>query len=200
MKNYSFAPISAREYPSVKILDHPYIWGGVSFCINVSEEPYSSELVEAMKGHGIEWLHLPISEDLGSDWSSMLERALPKMYEAYKTGKKQVVHCDFGNNRSRTFVEALYYLLTGEQFQDEYKGEVNHLAYNCKRGHLPPLEQTEGQILQVGLDIHAKTGSAPEWVIAFWDWYRNAVLDHVKHRAANWKCGTPLRKRKQNDT
>ena len=91
------------------------------------------------------------------------------------------------------------YLLTGEQFQDEYKGEVNHLAYNSKRGHLPPLEQTENLILHVGLDIHAKTGGAPEWVIAYWDWYRKAVLGHVKHLVNKLKCGTPFRKRKQND-
>ena len=141
MRTYSFAPISAREYPSVTILDHPYIWSGVSFCINVSEEPYSSELVEALKGHSIEWVHLPVSEELGSDWTSALEMALPKMYEAYSARKKQVVHCDFGNNRSRTFVEALFYLLTREQFKDGYKGEVNHLVYNSKRGHLPPIEE-----------------------------------------------------------
>ena len=29
---------------TLKILDHPYIWGGVQFCINVSEKPYTSEL------------------------------------------------------------------------------------------------------------------------------------------------------------
>jgi protein-tyrosine phosphatase len=145
MRTYSFAPIAAREYPSVKILDHPYIWGGVSFCINVSEKPYSEELVEAMKERGIEWVHLPVSEELGEDWTMALEAALPKMYEAYKEGKKQVVHCDFGNNRSRSFVEAFYYLLMGEQFQDEYKGEVNHLVYNCKRGHIPQIDEIIGK-------------------------------------------------------
>ena len=96
-----------------------------------------------MNEHGIEWIHLPVSEDLGSDWTNALETALPKMIEAYKAEKKQVVHCDFGNNRSRTFIEAFYYLLKGEQFQDEYKGEVNHLIYNCKIGHIPPLEETQ---------------------------------------------------------
>ena len=146
MRTYSFAPISAREYPSVRVLDHPYIWGGVHFCINVSEKPYSDELVEAMKIHGIEWMFLPTSEELGADWTMAMETALPKMYEAYNSGKNQVVHCDFGNNRSRTFVEAFFYLLTGEQFQDEYKGEVNHLVYNCKRGHLPPIEEIVSNI------------------------------------------------------
>ncbi len=149
MRSYSFAPIAAREYPSVRILDHPYIWGGVQFCINVSEEPYPPELVEAMKEHNIEWIHLPVSEDLGSDWTKALETALPKMYEAYKAGKRQVVHCDFGNNRSRTFIEAFYFLLKGEQFQDEYKGEVNHLIYNCKRGHLPSLKETDNIITEL---------------------------------------------------
>lgn len=103
----------------------------------------SDELAHAMKGHGIEWLFLPVSEELGADWTSSLRIALPKMYEAFKTGKKQVIHCDFGNNRSRSFVEAFYYFLTGEQFQDEYKGEFNHLAYNSKVGHLPPIEEIE---------------------------------------------------------
>ncbi len=149
MRSYSFAPIAAREYPSVRILDHPYIWGGVQFCINVSEEPYPPELVDAMKEHNIEWIHLPVSEDLGSDWTKALETALPKMYEAYKAGKRQVVHCDFGNNRSRTFIEAFYFLLKGEQFQDEYKGEVNHLIYNCKRGHLPSLKETDNIITEL---------------------------------------------------
>ena len=143
MRSYSFAPIAAREYPSVKVLDHPFIWGGVSFCINVSEEPYPPELVEAMKEHGIEWIHLPVSEELGADWTPAIKTALPKMYEAYKAGKKQVIHCDFGNNRSRSFVEAFYFFLTGELFKDEYKGEINHLAFNCRIGHLPPLEETE---------------------------------------------------------
>lgn len=115
----------------------------------MSEKPYSPELVEAMSYHGIEWIYLPISEDLGANWTSALETALPKMYEVYKSGKRQVVHCDFGNNRSRTFVEAFYYLLTREQFQDEYKGEVNHLVYNCKRGHLPPIEEIVSKLKSI---------------------------------------------------
>ncbi len=69
--------------------------------------------------------------------------ALPRMLYAYKLGSKQVVHCDFGNNRSRSFVEAFYYLLNNEHFPDEYKGAFNHLVYNCSIKHLPPLPQTE---------------------------------------------------------
>lgn len=143
MKAYTFAPISAREYPTLHLLDNPYIWGGVQFCVNVSEKPYSSDLVKALREHGIEWIYCPVSEDDGALWLDSLMMALPKMLFAYEAGQKQIVHCDFGNNRSRSFVEALYYRIRGEQLADEYKGEFNHLVYNCKIGHLPMLSRTE---------------------------------------------------------
>lgn len=141
MRSYSFAPIAAREYPTVSILDHPYIWGGVSLVVNVSEKPYPLEIEKKMLEKGILWIHCPVSEDEGKPWVESLMKALPLMEKAYREGKRIAVHCEFGNNRSRTFVEAFHYLLTGEQFQEEYKGEMNHLAYNCKVGHLPPLEK-----------------------------------------------------------
>ena len=145
MRTYSFAPIAARDYPTVRMLDHPHIWGGVRFCVNVSEKPYSPELVAAMKEKGIEWLYCPLSEEPSTwpDWEMVLYTVADDLLRACREGKKTVVHCDFGNNRSRTMVEALYYMLRGEQFQDEYKGEINHLVYNCKAGHLPPLEEVE---------------------------------------------------------
>lgn len=143
MKAYTFAPISAREYPTLHLLDNPYIWGGVQFCVNVSEKPYSSDLVKALREYGIEWIYCPVSEDDGALWLDSLMMALPKMLFAYEAGQKQIVHCDFGNNRSRSFVEALYYRIRGVQLADEYKGEFNHLVYNCKIGHLPMLSRTE---------------------------------------------------------
>ena len=143
VKTYSFTPISAREYPTVQILDHPYIWGGVSFCINVSEKPYSRELEMAMTAHSIEWIFCPVSEDEGESWMVSMEKAVRALYEAYRAGKKTIVHCDWGNNRSRSFIEAFHFVLCGEHLHDEYKGEFNHLAYNCKVGHLPPLPKTE---------------------------------------------------------
>ena len=152
MKTYSFAPISAREYPTVKILDHPHIWGGVQFCVNVSEKPYSPELENAMAAHGIEWVFCPVSEEDGVDWTHSLKVAITDLLAAYKKGKKMVVHCDFGNNRSRAFIEAFLYLLTGTEYADEYKGELNHLAYNCKRGHLPELQETERLIRSLYID------------------------------------------------
>ena len=111
MKTYNFAPIAACEYPTVIILDHPHIWGGVKFCINLSEKPYSPELVTTLAYHGIEWIHCPVSEESGADWLESFAKALPQMFKAYKEDKKQIVHCDLGDNRSRSLVEALHYLL-----------------------------------------------------------------------------------------
>lgn len=48
MKLYTFAPISAREYPTITLLDNPFIWGGVQFCVNVSEKPYSVDIARAL--------------------------------------------------------------------------------------------------------------------------------------------------------
>lgn len=149
MKIYSFAPISARDYPTVSILDHPYIWGGVQFCVNLSEKPYTQELVDALAAHGIEWIHFPLSEQIGASWWDTYANVLPRLFRAYLDRKKTVVHCDFGANRSRTLIEAFYYMLTDEEYQDEHKGEMNHLAYNCKWGHLPPLGETEKLIKEL---------------------------------------------------
>lgn len=149
MRTYSFAPISAREYPTVRLLDNPYIWGGVQFCVNVSEKAYSYELAQALKQHGIDWIFCPVSEEESEQWLDSLVSALPKMLVAYKSGLKQVVHCDFGNNRSRTFVEAFHFLLRGEHLADEYKGYFNHLVYNSVIGHLPALEEMEAIIKSI---------------------------------------------------
>ena len=146
MKSYTFASIAAREYPSLRLLDNPYIWGGVRFCVNVSEKPYTADLVKALRNRGIEWICCPVSEADGAQWLDSLITALPRMLYAYESGQKQIVHCDFGNNRSRSFVEALYYRIRGEHLADEYKGEFNHLIYNCKVGHLPELSITEETI------------------------------------------------------
>ena len=144
MKTYSFAPISAREYPTLHILDNPYIWGGVGFALNVSEKPYPAEIIKAMTEKGIQWEQISVSEtDFSMSWLQSLIKGVSSLNDAYKNGLKMVVHCDFGNNRSRTFIEAFHFFLTGEEFPDEYKSEFNHLAYNCKIGHFESLKDVE---------------------------------------------------------
>lgn len=168
MKTYTFAPISAREYPTVQLLDHPYIWGGVQFSLNVSEKPYSPELEAAMAAHGIEWAFWPVSEDGGARWWESLENGLKALDAAHKAGKKIVVHCDCGNNRSRSFVEAFHYMTTGKQLEDEYKGEINHLAYNCKVGHLPPMKELESKLMDLWIRLNDEK-------------FKAYLLDRIRH-------------------
>ena len=57
-----------------------------------------------------------------------------------------VVHCDFGQHRSRLVVEAFYFAKYGEHFTDEYKGFTNHLIYDCMSHHLPELSVVEKEL------------------------------------------------------
>ena len=53
-----------------------------------------------------------------------------------KANEKTVVHCDCGQNRSRTVIEAFYYAKNKKHFEDSYKGYPNHLICNCKRNFI----------------------------------------------------------------
>lgn len=80
-------------------------------------------------------------EERGEQWLGSLVSALPRMPVACKSGQKQVVHCDSGDNRGRTLVEAFHLLVKGGHLADEYKGSFSHRAYNCSIGFLPTLEE-----------------------------------------------------------
>ena len=192
MKAYSFAPIAAREYPTLALLNNPYIWGGVKYSINVSEKPYPDEIVRAMKEKGIEWIHCPVSEAEGTRWDESLDTALRTLYKVvYHWKYKAVVHCDWGNNRSRSFIEAFAFLLSGKHIEDEYHGEINHLAYNCKIGHLPPLDELERRIV----DIKAKEDADWEEARRMFQEVADKVLQDLKDEAAGLKpkCGWGLK-------
>jgi hypothetical protein len=45
----------------------------------------------------------------------------------------------------------------GYHFEDEYKGCLNHLIYNCETGHLPPLDDVERELKYLW-DIHKIMG------------------------------------------
>ena len=52
-----------------------------------------------------------------------------------------VVHCDFGQHRSRLVVEAFYFAKYGEHFTDEYKGFTNHLICSSIRVRKVPVDK-----------------------------------------------------------
>ena len=84
---------------------------------------------------GIVCYHYPLSETFGKDWTENLNFALSRLSSFLDANECVVVHCGCGNNRSRTVVEAYYYQVTGEMYQDEYKGFENHLLYIVSEKH-----------------------------------------------------------------
>ena len=59
--------------------------------------------------------------------------------------KGDEVEKDFGEKR--TIVEALYFALKREEYDDPYKGQDNHLIYNCVQGDLPETGELERRLL-----------------------------------------------------
>lgn len=168
MKVYTFAPIAVREYPVIGPHDRPYLWGGVKLCINLSEKPYPPPFQKALSDQGIQWVHCPITDDPDSEWLDALSRALPKMYSAFRLGWNQVIHTD-GGTKSQTFVEALYYAVKKTEYDEPYNGVANHLAFNCREGHLPDLPDMERR-------IRSMIGPFPKWSLLSEEQMRRRLL------------------------
>lgn len=144
MRIYSFAKLSVRPFPTLFEINHPYIFGGVQTVINVSETSYPKEILDAFQSRGIRWYHFPMSEDVID--VDILLAAVRQLILSDQSGDKILLHCQWGNNRSRTVAEAFYYVKMGTHFDDEYKKYPNHLIYNCSEGHLLNLEEVERRL------------------------------------------------------
>ena len=143
MKIYKFAKLQARHYPTYAELLNPYIYGRVDVVINVSESEWPPFFEEALILGLKRLAQLPLNET-GTDMG--LENILQSvriLEEADREGLSAIVHCDFGNNRSRVVAECFHYRKLGFQLEDPYKGAINHLVYNCSIGLLPPIEEME---------------------------------------------------------
>jgi len=138
MKSYSFSKLVVRGYPTMADLRNPYIYtSDIRVVINVSGHPYPKDVEDFFRTKEIRTYFFPLVEE-GEDMGlSNLLQALRVLDASDKNGEKVLLHCECGNNRSRTVAEAFYYMKCGEQFEDEYKGYKNHLIYNCETGHLP---------------------------------------------------------------
>ena len=146
MKTYDFAKIQARPFPTAAELKNPYIYGHVRYVLNVSDVKYPEEIEKRMNEMGIQTYYLPLVET-GTDMGlENILKAVRIMEEADAENAPVIVHCGFGNNRSRVVVECFHYHKFGLQLEDRYKGAFNHLVYNCEAGLLPPLEEVESLI------------------------------------------------------
>lgn len=146
MKNYSFALLQARSFPTITEVENPYIYGRVGVVLNVSLEEHSETLKQAFEKRGIKCFHFPLVETGGNMGLDNILKAIRVLEEANSAGLPAVIHCNWGNNRSRVVAEAFHFRKMGFHLEDGYKGSFNHLAFNCKSGHLPSLPEMEGFI------------------------------------------------------
>lgn len=143
MKSYSFAKVSARGQLTKADYNNKYIiTDDLIQIINLSETAYIDH-TKFCSDTKIIVRNMPLTEegvDMGYD--KILD-AVKHLLFWDNEGKRSLVCCDFGVNRSRTVIEAFHYAKMGYHFEDEYKRCLNHLIYNCEAGHLPPLAKVE---------------------------------------------------------
>jgi len=149
MKYYSFSNLILTHFPSREDLANPYIFKGVQAIINVSRKEYPEEILNELVSRRIEMYHYPLSEtepDMGMENVLDAVRTLDRLD---KEGKKILLHCAHGKNRSKVVAEAFYFLRKGEQIEDNFGDYLNHLVFNCETRHLPPLTEVERRILEL---------------------------------------------------
>ncbi len=149
MKTYDFARIQARPFPTVAELKNPNIYGYVRYVLNVSDVEYPEEIENRMYELGIQTYHFPLVET-GTDMG--LENILKAVRILEKADVEEapvIVHCGLGNNRSRVVVECFHFRKMGFQLEDEYKGALNHLDYNCGIGLLPAVDDVERMLKEI---------------------------------------------------
>ena len=149
MKIYSFSNLIVRGFPTVQELNHPYIYGGVKVIINVSEHDYPDSILKEIECKEIRWYHFPLEEEVPDMGIGNILAAVKELMKADEAGDKVVLHCSYGNNRSRTVAEAFHFKKMGFELEDEYKGYRNHLEYNCANGYLPPITEVERLISEL---------------------------------------------------
>lgn len=153
MKSYSFAKVSARGRLTDADYNNKYIiTEDLRYIINVSERGLGRPFT-FFKQRNLIAKHLPMKEERGAMDLLSLKLAVHFLILSENEGKRSIVCCDFGNNRSRTVIEAFHYVKMGYHFEDEYKGYLNHLIYNCEEGFLPPLADVEQELRRLREDL-----------------------------------------------
>lgn len=146
MRTYKFAKISAQCFPTIADLNNPWIFqADVAVVVSVTPN-YDKCVVEAIQAKGIGFYHFPLEEEVDDIGWENIKYAVELLLKCDKEDKRIIVHCDFGQHRSRLVIEAFHYAKFGKHFADEYKGYTNHLIYDCSTFHLPPLEYVEHEL------------------------------------------------------
>jgi protein tyrosine phosphatase (PTP) superfamily phosphohydrolase (DUF442 family) len=149
MKAYKFAKITVRHYPNICDVNNKWIFTDeTTAVINVSQKD-KKEITGAIIAKGMDYHHFPLAEEVSDIGWENIVKAVKAIHKYDMQDKHIIVHCDGGQNRSRTVVEAYHFAKTGQHITDEYKGYMNHLIYNSSSGYLPPLDEIEAALLQI---------------------------------------------------
>ena len=131
MRDYSFAKVKTRPFPTKADVRHPYIFGGIRSVINVAERE-DEEIVSLYQSLGISYHHFPTKEECEEmNWNN-IKAAAKVLLDNITNDIPTIVHCIGGNNRSPMIVECAYFALFGSHIEDEYRTQPNHLIYNSR--------------------------------------------------------------------
>lgn len=157
MKLYKFAPISARCFPTIADLNNPWIFPkDVAVVISVSQY-YDVRIADEIEKRGMDYYHFPLYEEVDDIGWDNIKQAVTLLLKYDEENKRMVVHCDFGQHRSRLVIEAFHFAKFGNHLLDDYKGFDNHLIYDCFSCHLPALDIVEEELFQLNQNNYGKT-------------------------------------------
>ncbi|MBQ2036582.1 MAG: dual specificity protein phosphatase family protein [Alistipes sp.] len=106
MKIYKFAKISARCFPTIADLNNPWIFpADVAVVISVTPH-YEAKIVDDLKVKGIDFYHYPLEEEVDDIGWENIKQAVEILLRYDKEDQRMIVHCDFGQHRSRLVIEA----------------------------------------------------------------------------------------------
>lgn len=157
MKTYTFAKVSARGYLTKADLNNNWIiTDDLGLVLNLSERK-DEDAARFLADRNVAYIWFPLKEEVADMGYRTILEAVREMLEYAENDKRIIVHCDFGNNRSRTVVEAFHFAVTRFHLDDEYKGCQNHLIYNSMSGYLPPITQIEKDLLKIADEMDDDT-------------------------------------------
>ena len=149
MKIYQFSKISARCFPTIADLNNPWIFPrDVACVVNVSQN-YDQRIAAEIQSRGAVYYHYPLDEEVNDIGWENIKKSIETLLKYDNESKRTIVHCDYGQHRSRLVVEAFHYAKFGKHLTDAYKGYDNHLIYDCRSGYLPSLEEVEACLIKI---------------------------------------------------
>jgi hypothetical protein len=125
--------------------------------INVSDEFYDNfdkQIIE----NGCKSFWFPMNECKKDNGVNSIYGAMVILFNAEKEGKKVYLHCHAGIHRSQLVRCCYYFLRTGKQLDNNWSSFVNQLLADCARGYLPPKNEMEDFLNNLGKRLESFNG------------------------------------------